>query len=142
MMEFSLSAFAWMGYIMFQAMLHYTLRCRKRLEDDEPALDASPLVLELARNETGGGVASRDIEARFEDDDDEERCAFLHDEDANECTLDGDEPPVFFELLSQTGCEMMRVSTPTPEVMGQAVINEPHNHSANWYPVWGFTQLS
>lgn len=108
MMEFSLSAFAWMGYIMFQAMLHYTLRCRKRLEDDEPALDASPLVLELARNETGGGVASRDIEARFEDDDDEERCAFLHDEDANECTLDGDEPPVFFELLSQTGCEMMR----------------------------------
>jgi hypothetical protein len=23
--------------------------------------------------------------------------------------LDGDEPPVFFELLSQTGCEMMRV---------------------------------
>lgn len=44
----------------------------------------------------------------LDDNDDDSREGDLDDDEGD--SLDGDEPRVFFELLSQTGCEMMRVS--------------------------------
>jgi hypothetical protein len=118
MIELSLSAFAWAGVVLFQAIVHYTVRTQKRkmgrgdCGDPQPALEASPLVLELAftpeqigkeggardhcpRTHAVAAAASHVVsDELFQDEID---------------PLDGDEPPVFFELLSQTGCEMMRV---------------------------------
>ena len=64
--------------VIFQAIVHYTLK-RGKLRQEE---QRSSLVVEQPTT-----------------------TALV----LEESSLDGDEPPVFFELLDQTGCEMMNV---------------------------------
>jgi hypothetical protein len=130
MIELSLSAFAWTGVVLLQAVVHYTVRTQKRKmgaggfsrhhhddDDDQPALDASPLVLDLAAlrpadEHEEGLLRSRpralpDAAAAAAASSSHAVSGELFQDEID--PLDGDEPPVFFELLSQTGCEMMRV---------------------------------
>jgi hypothetical protein len=118
MLELTLSAFAWAGVMLFQAIVHYTIRTQKRLNGtgadlDEPALEASPLVLdELAAignlEDEGGPYAPEVPTLPLGPASGTEAVGGVVFQDEID-PLDGDEPPVFFELLSQTGCEMMRV---------------------------------
>lgn len=101
-MEITLSSFAWIGVVLLNAFVHYSLKYRKkRADDDVPALDASPLVLERNLKSANvsivsdGAVTAETVGQSFDEEDD---------------SLDGDEPEIFFELLAQTGSEMMSVS--------------------------------
>lgn len=109
-----------------------------RLEEEPPPLEASPLVLEslgqlhadARKNEV---TSDRDITTEcnlkednlstaktesiqsmdsFEDGDWSHRDHVVDDylSDSDDLSFDGDEPQMFFLLLSQTGSEMMRVS--------------------------------
>ena len=118
MLELTLSAFAWAGVILFQAIVHFTIRTQKRLNGndvdlDQPAMEASPLVLdELAAignlEDEGGPYAPEVPTVPLGPASGTEAVGGVVFQDEID-PLDGDEPPVFFELLSQTGCEMMRV---------------------------------
>jgi len=81
MLDVAISIFAWMGVVLIQAMVHYKLGGRRRHEKEMEEVDA--------------------------DD-----CDFpppsLEDVPVGE-PLDGDEPQVFFQLLSQSGSEMVTV---------------------------------
>lgn len=143
MVEMTLSLFAWLGVILVQAMIHYLIRSRRRLQEESPPpLEASPIVLEslLAqqkaslRDNKDETTTTADTEQNTTQDlirknsfstdktasiksteslEDEldiiQKGSFGLDED-DEVSFDGDEPRIFFQLLTQTGSEMMKVS--------------------------------
>ena len=84
MMEHLYYTFMWLsGAVIFQAIVHFTLKRRKREE------------ARLEQQHHHHRISSHNS---------------LPEMDAASAeSLDGDEPPVFFELLSQTGSEMMMV---------------------------------
>ncbi|GKY96122.1 hypothetical protein MPSEU_000572500 [Mayamaea pseudoterrestris] len=134
-MEMTLSLFAWLGVILMQVMVHYYMTTRKKmtLEERAPPLEASPLVLEslaqLDRSQHGDGTACTNADdfnykdgslstAKTESiqslDSFDDYESSQHDAAAvnwtDDLSIDGDEPRMFFVLLSQTGTEMMKVS--------------------------------
>jgi hypothetical protein len=135
MIEITLSTFAWLGVFIFQALvqLHFTLRRKREGAEEEapPILEASPLVLECNCSEEINLGEDNDEEAERADDIDRRTTVCRHSPSSNHqlhvdrhsddsplhaeiylgrSSFDGDEPAVFFELLSQTGSEMIRVS--------------------------------
>ena len=132
-MEMTLSLFAWLGVIIIQVMVHVYIRAtrRKPYAKDAPPLEASPIVLEsLAQlDEVHHDCAKCSIVEDYAQKDDNLSTAkteSIHSIDSiDECDLsqhevhcfdgsddlsfDGDEPRMFFVLLSQTGSEMMKV---------------------------------
>ena len=113
-MEITLSSFAWLGVVLIQALVHYTLTLRRKYldEEDGPAMDASPLVLERTQGKlnTEASVSSEGVETAASSSHSVEDLDGDEVEDVD--SLDGDEPEYFFELLSQTGSEMMSVRFP------------------------------
>jgi hypothetical protein len=104
MVESTILLYAWMGVILIQAVVHYFILGARRRGDDE--VDVSLLNEKKKEQVVSISVADDDPMPRMTphvagDDEDEEE------------SLDGDEPRVFFELLKQTGSEMMRVSERT-----------------------------
>jgi hypothetical protein len=134
-MEMTLSIFAWLGVILLQAMVHFYIKARKRLSrvEEPPPLEASPLVLEslaqLHADHSSRICNCAVADDSFQKDDNlsvaktesiqsidslDEYDSNLHDalcwDDSDDLSIDGDEPQMFFVLLSQTGSEMMKVS--------------------------------
>jgi hypothetical protein len=107
MMESPLFLLAWVAVIAVQAAVHFFIfgarrRCRDRddlrlLTTDVPKDDASKLL-----SQSSSDCAPRMIEHNFDEDED--------DEEAEDTSFDGDEPKLFFDLLDQTGSEMVKVS--------------------------------
>ena len=133
-MEMTLSLFAWLGVIVIQVMVHVYIRTKreKPYAKDAPPLEASPLVLEsLAQLDEDSQDLPRcattmDDDAQKDDNmstaktesiqsmDSMDECDLsqqdLHCFDiSDDLSIDGDEPRMFFVLLSQTGSEMMKV---------------------------------
>ena len=77
--------------VIFQSIVHYSLRRRKRLQQVQ-ALNLQQQH-QHKRNSSHNSLPDMDLSCTTQ-------------------SLDGDEPAVFFELLSQTGSEMMMVSCP------------------------------
>lgn len=99
MIELTLSVLAWVGVVLVQAIIHYSvIGARRRIEDDDGLLlsDAEEEQSELK----GGGLPQTVNEATVD----------AHKTNENEEAFDGDEPQMFFQLLEQTGSEMMNVS--------------------------------
>lgn len=88
MLETGVTILAWMGVFLIQALLHYKLRNGAR----KHSLTEESCTVKLS--EVSSDKVKQQITAE-----DEERSE----------SLDGDEPLLFFELLSQTGSEMMHV---------------------------------
>lgn len=84
MLEVAAPILAWLSVVLLQALVHFSLGAKKRESLQESDRDQ-------------GHNLSPDLVIHTSDDDEED-------------SLDGDEPDVFFELLSQTGSEMMSVS--------------------------------
>lgn len=106
-MEATLSIFAWMGVVIIQAIVHYSLVARKRQHEKEEA----PLDIALL-DEEEDGLSPR---GSYGDSAPLEVLAVQRD------SLDGDEPQIFFQLLTQTGSEMLHVSTTLAFPTGQLV---------------------
>jgi hypothetical protein len=130
MFEVTFSIFAWLGVILVQAMVHFSLGARRRLEEVEShPLESALLVEEHPIFPDGSRpvLVEEPIEIILSNHDDEvyqiqelqckEKQVMLktrphcYEGDEEEESLDGDEPQLFFRLLSQTGSEMMNVST-------------------------------
>uniref|UniRef100_A0A7S3P543 Uncharacterized protein n=1 Tax=Amphora coffeiformis TaxID=265554 RepID=A0A7S3P543_9STRA len=78
--------------VIFQSIVHYSLKRRKRLQEVQALnLQQQQQQQQHCRNSSNASLPDMDITCTTE-------------------SLDGDEPPVFFELLSQTGSEMMSSS--------------------------------
>jgi hypothetical protein len=111
-------------------MVHFSIRSKK---EKEPPLEASPLVLESlaqlhADNRSSSCAAddsicnkesmstARTASIRSMDSMDEvdafQRDLLFDVDGSDDLSFDGDEPRIFFELLCQTGSEMMQVCTP------------------------------
>lgn len=80
---------------IFQSIVHYSLKRRKRLQELQAHNLQQHQQQEQERqqhrkNSSNSSLPDMDISCTTE-------------------SLDGDEPPVFFELLSQTGSQMMSV---------------------------------
>jgi hypothetical protein len=138
MFEVTFSIFAWLGVVLVQAMVHFSLGARKRLEELEGhplegaiLVEAHPIfsggtrpVLVKEPSESSLISSSQDTTLSIHDDEvyhvQELQCKenqFIfttrphsYEGDEEEESLDGDEPQLFFQLLSQTGSEMMNVS--------------------------------
>lgn len=94
----TLSIFAWMGVIIIQAFIHYSLVAQKRQHEEEEG----PLDIALLDDEEEEGLSPR---GAYVDS------SPLEVLDVQSDSLDGDEPQIFFQLLTQTGSEMLHVST-------------------------------
>lgn len=103
MFESTISVLAWMSVILFQAVVHYHISGAHRRRGEEEAV--VPALNE--ENEMKQSFSSTEIA----DDPMPHMMPYAvgEEEDEDE-SLDGDEPRMFFELLEQTGSEMMRVS--------------------------------
>jgi hypothetical protein len=139
MFEVTFSIFAWLGVVLVQAMVHFSLGARKRLEEleshplegtllaeEHPIFpDGSRPVLVKEPSESSLVSSSQDTTLSTHDDDEvyqiqelqcKEKQVILttrphsYEGDEEEESLDGDEPQLFFQLLSQTGSEMVNVS--------------------------------
>jgi hypothetical protein len=139
MFEVTFSIFAWLGVVLVQAMVHFSLGARKRLEELEShplegtllaeehpiCPDGSRPVLVKEPSESSLVSSSQDTTLSTHDDDEvyqiqelqcKEKQVILttrphsYEGDEEEESLDGDEPQLFFQLLSQTGSEMVNVS--------------------------------
>jgi hypothetical protein len=140
MFEVTLSVLAWLGVIIVQAAIHFSLGARRRLEElerhplegtllveEHPIFpDGTRPVLVEEPSESSLFSSSQDMILPNHDDDEvhhiqELQCKgkqaifttrpHFYEGDEEEESLDGDEPQLFFQLLSQTGSEMMNVST-------------------------------
>lgn len=107
MLEASISYLAWFGVYLIQAMVHYFIFGTRRRADEEgrvPEINGVPLkdeneqiapALEMVHESRTSRMIPHATSSEDEDEEDE--------------SFDGDEPQIFFELLKQTGSEMMRV---------------------------------
>jgi hypothetical protein len=130
MFEVTFSIFAWLGVVLVQAMVHFSLGARRPLEELEShPLESALLVEEHPIFPEGSRpvLVEEPSETIFSDHDDEVyqvqelQCKgkpvmlttrpHSYEGNEEEESLDGDEPQLFFKLLSQTGSEMMNVST-------------------------------
>jgi hypothetical protein len=130
MFEVTFSIFAWLGVVLVQAMVHFSLGARRRLEELESHPLESALLVEEAPIFPEGSrpvLVEEPSETIFSNHDDEVyqvqelQCKgkpvmlttrpHSYEGDEEEEFLVGDEPQLFFQLLSQTGSEMMNVST-------------------------------
>jgi hypothetical protein len=131
MFEVTLSIFAWVGVVLVQAMVHFSLGARKRLEELESHPLENALLVEehpIFPDESRPVLVEEPSESSFCNQDDEVyhtkqelQCEgeqvilttrpHFYEGDEEEESLDGDEPQLFFQLLSQTGSEMINVST-------------------------------
>jgi hypothetical protein len=135
MFEVTFSIFAWLGVVLVQAMVHFSLGARKRQEElESDPLEGALLVEEhpifpngtrpvLVKEPSESSLLSSSLSTH--DDEvyhvQELQCkekqvifttrSHSYEGDDEEESLDGDEPQLFFQLLSQTGSEMMNVST-------------------------------
>jgi hypothetical protein len=108
-MEIVLSIVALVSVVLFQAVVHYSF-ARKKQKNNEKLLsgwtdttsskDKNPGTPFLVPGRASSMVSC--MEPKKKEDIDE--------------TLDGDEPEEFYELLSQTGTEMARVSRKLEEI--------------------------
>lgn len=88
-----LSLVAWITVVVVQFLVHFVLRYRRRIKEDENNLRDLPLL-----------VGSDEDFSRTD------HSAILSSEEEDTKSLDGDEPEVFFKLLKQNGMEMVSVS--------------------------------
>jgi len=88
-----LSLVAWMTVVVVQFLVHFVLRYRRRIKEDENNLRDLPLL--VGSDEDFGRT---------------DHSAILSSEEEDTKSLDGDEPEVFFKLLKQNGMEMVSVS--------------------------------
>ena len=103
-MDIVFSVFAWVSVVLFQAVVHYSFarKPKKKLteqaaeEEEEEETEKATHDAETAKQKLNQMPQRAHLSFSVEED------------DANE--MDGDEPQVFYELLSQTGSEMARVS--------------------------------
>jgi hypothetical protein len=116
MFETTIMWVAWIGVVIVQAVVHFwILDSRKRLDDDEVPSPTHP-VNEVNNNDNAEiSSKSNQHEEKASDFDQVPRMVphipGAEDEDDDEQeSFDGDEPQVFFELLEQTGSEMIKVS--------------------------------
>lgn len=103
MFEGTISYLAWMGVVLIQAVVHYSILGARSRRGAEEA-DVTVRMDEEKEQSSAKPLAADDQVPRMmphvtpsEDEDEEE-------------SFDGDEPQMFFELLEQTGSEMMKVS--------------------------------
>jgi hypothetical protein len=111
MIEATLSYLAWFSVVLFQAVVHFwILDSRKRVDEQgSPQTEVGA----LGFNETNASkINPREEEAPLNEQIPRmvPHTPVSEDEDEDE-SFDGDEPQVFFELLEQTGSEMMKVRT-------------------------------
>lgn len=108
MIEATLSYLAWFSVVLFQAIVHFwILDSRKRTDDDCVPLTA-------VDNDTYESKSDpQQLERKTEDDPIPRMVPHtpLSEDEEEDESFDGDEPKVFFELLEQTGSEMMKVRT-------------------------------
>jgi hypothetical protein len=107
MIEATPSYLAWFSVVLFQAILHFwILDSRKRMEEEVSTQSA--VVESNEANEIKNDPP--EIETSVDDEIPHmvPHTPVSEDEDEDE-SFDGDEPKVFFELLEQTGSEMMKV---------------------------------
>lgn len=109
MIEATLSYLAWFSVVLFQAIVHFwILDSRKRVEEEDSPQAEAALVASNASN--SNKIDHPNDEARRDDQIPHmvPHTPVSEDEEEDE-SFDGDEPKVFFELLEQTGSEMMKV---------------------------------
>ena len=99
-METAFSIFAWVSVVLFQAVVHYAFarKPKKKLPEKVPAEEEKKVTPDVKSPKQKQFHMPQRVHLSFS----------VEEEDCNE--MDGDEPEVFYELLSQTGSEMARVS--------------------------------
>jgi hypothetical protein len=115
--EAPLSIVCWISVILLQAMLHFSLEARKRLNDDskssslddDDANNNNQAPALMIRHEEVAAVEGPCV-GKHDDDPGMKLVRLSSEDDDGDESLDGDEPQIFFRLLSQTGSEMMNVS--------------------------------
>jgi hypothetical protein len=114
MFEVTFSIFAWLGVVLVQAMVYFSLGARK---GTRPVLVKEPSESSLISSSQDTSLSTHDDEVyRVQELQSKEKQVIFttrphsYEGEEEEESLDGDEPQVFFQLLSQTGSEMMNVS--------------------------------
>jgi hypothetical protein len=114
MFEVTFSIFAWLGVVLVQAMVYFSLGARK---GTRPVLVKEPSESSLISSSQDTSLSTHDDEVyRVQELQSKEKQVIFttrphsYEGEEEEESLDGDEPQLFFQLLSQTGSEMMNVS--------------------------------
>jgi hypothetical protein len=113
MVESTISLLAWMVVILIQAIIHYfILGARRRGDDGEvPVLkEVEEQNQSVSKQEATDEPIPRMMPHAISEDEDEEE------------SFDGDEPQMFFELLEQTGCEMIRSCTSLENLVQEQIV--------------------
>ena len=128
MVECTMSTLVWLSVLFFQAIVQYTVRRKKHSRIativrrnslvDTPSKSRTEQGTKQSHcqsnnnnmgdcngSEAGGTVDESQTDRAFDEEDDDDFLVLNDTEDS----FDGDEPKIFFQLLSQTGCEMMNV---------------------------------
>jgi hypothetical protein len=112
MFEVTSSILAWVAVVMLQALLRFSLGVRTRCINNSTPSRASEreYVWIEDRSESSFESSSSSFDSHEEELEsfNPRSSSYYHDEE-EESSLDGDEPEMFFELLLQTGSEMMNV---------------------------------
>lgn len=109
MIEATLSYLAWFSVVLFQAIVHFWILDSRKRADEQGSLHTENAAHTF--NETNAcKVHPPEDETPLNEQIPRmvPHTPVSEDEDEDE-SFDGDEPKVFFELLEQTGSEMMKV---------------------------------
>jgi hypothetical protein len=96
------SVYSWITVVLFQALVHYWLAGRRYIAEGQRIL--------ISDSDSKDGKERSEGSARAANEQEVLQSLSAREEHSAVSSFDGDEPEIFFELLSQTGSEMARVS--------------------------------